>query len=138
MKKEKSFWPAVLAGFVVLAVGDILLHRIWLRDLYLQLAHLWRAPEQMKANAWVPFLAEFALAYLLALIYPKGFEGKSAWGEGIRFGILMGLLLHLPSTLIHYYLYPYPRLLLTVWFVGGVLEVVLAGLAISLAYQKAR
>lgn len=138
MKKEKSFWIAVLAGFAVLAVGDILIHRIWLKEIYGQLAQFWRAPEEMKTNAWIPFLAEFVLAYLLALIYPKGYEKKGAVGEGIRFGILMGLLLHLPSTLIHYYVHPYPNYLLGVWFVGGVAEVVAASLAIAYAYEKGK
>jgi len=128
----------VLAGFVVLVAGDILIHRIWLGEIYKQYAGFWRSAEEMKANAWIPFLAELCLAYLLAVVYPKGLEGKSTAGEGLRFGILMGLLLYLPSILMKRYLYPYPTYLLGVWFLGGVLEITLAGVAIALTYQRTK
>ena len=136
MKKNQSFWLAVLAGFIVLAAGDTLIHRIWLGGTYQQLAHFWRPAEEMRANAWLPFLSEFSLAFLLAVIFPIGYERKTAAGQGLRFGILMGLLIYLPSTLMKYYLYPYPRFLFGIWFISGVLEVAVAGLAVSLIYQK--
>lgn len=120
----------------MLAAADTIIHRIWLGNLYQGLAHFWRPAEEMKANAWLPFLSEFALAFLLAVIYPIGREKKPPLEQGLRFGILMGLLVHLPSVLIKYYLYPYPRFLFVAWFVGGVLEVAIAGLAVALVYQK--
>lgn len=136
MKKEQSFWVAVLAGFVVLTAGDILIHQIWLKGLYHELSQFWRPAEQMRANTWLPFLSAFSLAFLLAHIYPKGVEGKSTLEQGLRFGVLMGLLLHLPSTLIKYYVYPFPNFLFAAWFVGGVVQVTVAGLAIALVYGK--
>ena len=138
MKKEKSFWVAVFAGFIVLAAGDILIHRVWLRDLYDQLAQFWRPAAEMQARAWLPFLSEFALAFLLAHIYPMGYEKGAPAGEGLRFGILMGLLIYLPATLMKYYVYPFPNYLFIVWFLRGVGEVALAGLAIALAYKQIR
>ena len=138
MGKNKSFWVAVFAGFIVLTAGDIVIHQVWLKETYQGLAQFWRSPEEMKAKAWVPFLASFALAFLLAEIYPKGFEGKSPTGEGLRFGLLMGLLLFLPSILMKYFVYPFPNSLLVAWFIGGMAQVTLAGLAIGLAYKKGK
>jgi hypothetical protein len=135
---NQQFWLAVLVGFIILAAGDILIHQIWLGETYKSLQHLWRAPEEMKANAWIPFLSEFALAFLLATIFPIGYKGKDALGEGLRFGILMGLLLYLPAILMKYYVYPYPTYLLGVWFLGGMIEVTLAGIGIAAVYQKGK
>ncbi len=136
--KNQTFWLAVLAGFIILAAGDTLIHQIWLGETYRQLQHLWRPAEEMKALGWVPFLSEFALAFLLATIYPIGHKGKDPLGEGTRFGVLMGLLLFLPSILMKYFVYPYPNDLLGVWFVGGMMEIIAAGVGIAFAYQKGR
>ncbi len=136
MKTHRSFWLTVMAAFVVLAASDTFIHRMLLGETYRALGHLWRPAEEMKGLVWVPFLAEFAIAFLLAWIYPLGVGRKSPVEEGIRFGTLMGLLLYLPSTLIKYYIYPYPVNLLGIWFVGGVAETILAGAAIGIVYDK--
>jgi len=136
VKKEKAFWIAVLSAFVVLTGGDILIHQFWLKETYQGLAQYWRPEVEMKEKMWLAFLAAFSLAFLLAHIYPKGIETKSPVGEGLRFGVLMGLLLYLPSVLVKYYVYPYPDTLFLKWFVGGVAQVTAAGLVIALAYGK--
>jgi len=136
MKKEQAFWIAVLAGFVVLAACDILIHQVWLGKTYQELSHFWRPEAEMKERMWLIFLSEFALAFLLSVIFPLGHEKKPPVEEGIRFGILMGLLIYLPSILMKHYVYPYPASLLVKWFVAGVAEITLAGTVISLAYQK--
>jgi hypothetical protein len=137
-KNDRSFWVAVLVGFVLLAAGDLVIHQIWLGETYKQLQHFWRPEAEMKSRAWIPFLSEFALAFLLATIYPIGYKGKDAMSEGLRFGILMGLLLYLPSILMKSYVYPYPNYLLGNWFLGGMIEVTAAGVGIAFAYQKGK
>ena len=136
MKNEKTFWMAVLAGFVTLAACDILIHQVWLAKTYQELAHYWRPEAEMKERMWLIFLSEFSLAFLLAVIFPIGHEKKAPVAEGIRFGVLMGLLIYLPGILMKHYVYPYPTTLLAQWFVAGVGEITLAGTVISLAYSR--
>lgn len=136
MKKEKTFWIAVLAGFVVLAACDVLIHQVWLGKTYQELAAFWRPAAEMKEKMWLVFLSEFSLAFLLAVIFPLGHEKKPPVAEGIRFGLLMGLLIYLPAMLMKHYVYPYPTTLLAKWFVAGVAELTLTGTVISLAYSK--
>ena len=55
----------------------------------------------------VPLLRIIGLGYLflgvlMAVIYPKGYEGGSPWLEGVRFGMFMGLLFTLPRGLVLY------------------------------------
>lgn len=45
-------------------------------------------------------VAYLVIALLMAYIYPRGIEGESVFGNGIRFGVLMGLFLSLPISLI--------------------------------------
>ena len=47
-------------------------------------------------------LGYFVLALVMAVIYPKGYEGGSPWFEGLRFGALMGVLFTLPRGLVLY------------------------------------
>ncbi len=47
-------------------------------------------------------LGYFVLATLMAVIYPKGYEGGPAWVEGVRFGLFIGILYALPRSLVLY------------------------------------
>jgi hypothetical protein len=47
-------------------------------------------------------LGYLLLAGLMALVYPKGYEGGPPVMEGLRFGALVGILISLPHGLIQY------------------------------------
>jgi hypothetical protein len=47
-------------------------------------------------------LALLATAILLAYIFPIGYRGRKPWAEGLRFGMLMGVLVKLPWSLNTY------------------------------------
>lgn len=54
-----------------------------------------------------PNVAGIAAAYIvlvliMAYIYPKGFNGESVAGNGLRFGVLIGVLFSLPISIILY------------------------------------
>jgi hypothetical protein len=83
------------------------------------------------------FLAQLVLAVLLTLIYARGYEPKKGGVEqGVRFGLLMGLLLMAPTSLMNHVIYPYPSSLILSWFFGGLAECILAGAAIGAVYKK--
>ncbi len=46
--------------------------------------------------------AYLVIALIMAYIYPKGVEGDSWIGNGFRFGVLIGILISLPISLIFY------------------------------------
>ncbi len=50
-------------------------------------------------------VAYLVLALLMAYIYPKGIEGDSVFANGLKFGILIGLLFELPMALIFFSVY---------------------------------
>jgi hypothetical protein len=47
----------------------------------------------------VHFVAVLVTSVLLAYVYPKGYGGRTPWAEGLRFGMLTGLLVSLPTNL---------------------------------------
>jgi len=135
----KRWVLATVGAFVVLMVADFVVHEAWLGGFYRAHAEWWRPAAEMKARMGCLFASQLVLAALLTLVYAKGYEqGKGAVGQGVRFGVLMGLLLFLPKIFMTHFVYPYPVSLLVNWFVGGVMEVTLAGVVIGLLCKPAK
>ncbi|MBI4003758.1 MAG: hypothetical protein HY353_01940 [Candidatus Omnitrophica bacterium] len=130
-------WLLATAGaFAVILLGDTVIHHMWLGDFYRANAQWWRPATEMEAMRGLMFVSQALLAALLTFIYMKGYEpGKGSLGQGFRFGVLMGLLLAVPSSLMHLVVYPYPAALVLSWLVGTLLEVTLAGIMIGYIYK---
>ena len=47
-------------------------------------------------------LGFLVLALLMALVYPKGYKGGSPKLEGLRFGVIVGLIAESPTQLVSY------------------------------------
>jgi hypothetical protein len=134
----KQWLLAVVGAFVVIVAGDFVIHNLWLMKAYEAHPEWWRPAQEMQSL--LPFMVagQALLAALLTMVYGKGVErGKSGLGQGLRFGILMGLLLWAPASLMMVAIYPYPSSLIVSWFVGGVIELTLAGAVIGLLYKPA-
>ena len=74
--------------------------------------------------AWPIFVAIPVTALIMAHMYPKGYEGGSPVGEGVRFGILMGVFFGVIQYLF-YNAFPIP---FGTALVGMVLNVILMGI----------
>jgi hypothetical protein len=55
--------------------------------------------ERAEPLALYHVLAMFVVSLLLAYVFPLGYRGKTPWAEGLRFGMLMGVLISLPASL---------------------------------------
>ena len=133
----KRWLLASLAAFAAVFVLEFVIHHQWLGSFYHAHAEWWRPEAEMKGLMPFMLLAQLSFAALLALVYATGYErGKGGLGQGIRFGLLLGLLLSLPMQLLNHVIYPYPPSLLVSWFIGGMVETVLAGLAIGVVYRE--
>lgn len=131
-------WLLATAGaFAVILLSDMVIHQVWLGDFYRVHAQWWRPAAEMEAMRGLMFVSQALLAALLAFIYMKGYEpAKGSVGQGFRFGVLMGLLLAMPSSLMNAVVYPYPSSLILSWLVGTLVEVTLAGMMIGYIYKK--
>jgi hypothetical protein len=92
----KKLLLASVAGFAVMFALAGLWHNLIMEQFYksYKLAAL-------GGHEPVPILLGYLiLALLMAYIYPKGYSGGSPAKEGLKFGIIIGLLWILPHSLV--------------------------------------
>jgi hypothetical protein len=98
MNTKKFLW-ASLAGTLVMFLLGGLWHALLLKDFY---AAQFGATARSEPAVFFSFLGYLSLAILMSLVFPAANKGGSALKEGSRFGTLMGLLSHLPFSLVFY------------------------------------
>jgi len=92
MNTQKMFL-AVVVGFIVMFALAGLFHLVIMGDFFREKL----GGEPMMQHVILSYLI---LAILMAYIYPHGYKGGSFVKEGLRFGILMGLMARLPLEVI--------------------------------------
>jgi hypothetical protein len=124
--------------FILATLLGIFIHAIWLRPDYLLLMsqnpHLFRADGQQKAAPM--FLAYISFAVGSVWVYAQGVEDKPWLGQGIRFGILMFLILTVPSFFIAYAVQPVPLLLLSKQVLSELTGKIFLGIVTAFVYGK--
>ncbi len=137
MNKGRWVLAAVVATVAVSAI-EAVGHGVFLKNLYLATASLWRPEAEMSKMMWMGWLSTLVCSFILVYIYHRGYEGKgSALGEGLRFGLIIGLFTAIPMTVWTYIMYPLPVNLVISWFVIGMIDMLVAGALIGLIYKKA-
>jgi hypothetical protein len=130
---SKKFITATLVAFLVVFVFDY----IWFGVIF---KNWWETtmsgiiktlPE--KPNIPVHALGDLCVAALLAWIYPHGYKGGPAISEGIKFGLLMGLVLELPNA-VHSYDAMQSTTLLAFTIVHGIIVGIIGGICVAMVY----
>ena len=90
----KKFLLSTIGAGVVMFILAGLWHSALMSDLY--------ASDSSRAepNMLLIAVSYLILAVLMAYIYPKGIEGTNKIANGIKFGILVGLIWALPHALV--------------------------------------
>ncbi len=78
------------------------------------------------------------VAFVMALIYPKGYSGGQPWLEGLRFGFLLWLLLGVAEGLFVYGLLPIPADKMAAQVLVDLVRLSLAGITIGTVYGKSK
>jgi hypothetical protein len=129
----------ILIGFVVIFVLwnalDFLIHGVLLSGTYStpEVMRLFRT--DMQAKMWIFYLVSVFTAFFFTLIFSKWYKGKGVF-EGIQFGVYAGFLMATPMAYSSYAMYPIPYHLAMQWFIYGMLEYVIFGIALSLVFGK--
>jgi hypothetical protein len=133
----KRWLYASAAAFVVLAVLEFVVNGVLLAGIYMQTASVWRPEAEMVSLSWLFWLAYLVFAPVFTLIYSQGFESnKQGIGQGLRFGIYVGLLTAIPMNLIWYVVLPIPASLAVYWAIAGMVEMTAMGITVGLIYKK--
>lgn len=140
--KQMNIKRIVLTGFAVfLAVFlmDYLINEVLLTDLYHQTASIWRSEMEMRKLLVFMPLGQLLFSFFFTIIFSKGYEGsKSGLGQGLRFGLLVALMIEPATTFTWYAVLPVPSILAVYWFVSGFIELTVMGCIAGMLYRPAR
>jgi hypothetical protein len=89
---KKLVFSTLLGGFGMWVVAGIWHNMI--------MANLYKDVHATHEGIGLLLIAYFILALLMAYIYPLGYTGKSPWIEGLRYGLIIGLLWVLPHSVV--------------------------------------
>jgi len=126
---------AAVAAWILYFGFGYIVHGVLLKDLYLQQASALR-PEA-EANGILPMafagslLGFFAFAYT----YAKGYEGGSGLHEGLRFGVLVGIMLCSFAAIWEYMVWPARTALLIAWLIDFIVEFACYGMVVGIVYK---
>ena len=128
----KRFVVAVIVVFIVFQIFDFIVHGIILAPTYTTLKSVWR-PDMM-SKMWIMYITSFILSLLFVYIFIKGYEARGI-GEGIRYGLLIGLFMNVVGAFNQYVIYPIPFSLALQWLIYGMIEFIICGIIAALIYK---
>ena len=123
---------AIVAWVVYLALSP-LVNNVLLADLYARHAQLFRPQTEM--NVTLGLGAALAGFFVFAYAYAKGYEGGTGAVEGLRFGVIVGLLLAAFSVTWNYVVLPVAGALAAAWIVDVIVEMAIYGAVVGLVYK---
>jgi hypothetical protein len=124
---------AALVGWVVYLGISPLVNNVLLADLYAQHARVFRPQGEM--NMAFGLVATLVGFFVFAYAYAKGYEGGKGAVEGLRYGVLIGLLLATFSVAWNYVVLPVSGALAAAWIVDVIVEMALYGAVVGLVYK---
>ena len=133
MNMKRWVW-ASLAVFLVFEILDSIVHMVFLSNTYQNpaIVTLWRA--DMMGLMWLMYVAALTMSFVFVYMFIKGYEGKGIL-EGVRFGLIFGLILAFVAIVNQYVVYPIPLSLAVQWFIFGMIEFVSVGIVAALIYK---
>jgi hypothetical protein len=124
---------AALVAWIIYLGLSPLVNNVLLAELYARHAGVFRPQAEMNVAAGLAatLLGFFVFAYA----YAKGYEGGPGAVEGLRFGVLVGLLLATFSVAWNYVVLPVSGALAAAWTVDVIVEMAIYGTAVGLIYK---
>ncbi len=123
-----------LAVFVYLFLAEGIFHTYIMGDFYQQSQDLLRGEAGAGDFIIWMILGFLILAFGFCYIFTKGYENKGM-GEGVRFGLYVGITFSVSASLINYAVFPYPTSWVVGWIIGYPIMMMLAGAIIATIYK---
>jgi len=109
-------------------------HSVLMTDTYESLAAVFRPEEEMFGIMWQMMVGQAAYLLLFCYIFTKGREAAGI-GEGLRYGVLMGLFLGIPMAVEQYVVFPIPGSVAATWFASTLVFLVVCGAVFAAIYR---
>jgi hypothetical protein len=127
---------AIVAWIMYLGVS-FLVHTVILDTLYKQHLAAMRPAAEQAAILPVGFVFALVGFFAFAYTYAKGYEGSSGAQEGLRFGVLVGILICCFRVIWDHMVWPVSLQLTAAWMVEYIVEFALYGTVVGLVYKPA-
>lgn len=135
---KKRCLVSVLVVAVVYFGLDMLVWHVILGNQLLQNAHLWRPMPDIQGKMWVAYLGYVLFASIFTCIYNRGYEcGKCPRAQGVRYGLLIGLLAWGAGSMFQYPFYNMTDGLYLGAALCGIVEYAILGFIVGLLYKCA-
>ena len=131
---NKTFWIGWLVVYVIVQALGFLIHEVMMGDTYEALASVFQSDAQMQEMLPIMFLSAAVFLFIFCYVFTQGREGTGVM-EGVRYGILMGVFLALPTSVDAYVIYPITADVAVVWFISAVVSLAIAGAVFSVIYK---
>lgn len=125
---------AVVAWVVSIGVG-YLVNEVLFSSLYAANAAAFRPDPQMMANLPVGFIGMLLGFFAFAYAYAKGYEGGSGPMEGVRFGLLVGVMLDGFGLIWYWVTIPIDVRLAAAMMIDTLVEFSLYGAIVGFVYR---
>jgi hypothetical protein len=131
----KKLVAAVVLGYAWLMLTGYLINDIWLMHDYMLSPDSWRTMPDMQHKFWIMWAGELLFTVMFVWVYSRGIEKKSWLGQGIRYGIVMSLLVMIPECFYEYAIYRVHHMLAIKWMVSGTAQLIVMGLIVAFVYK---
>ncbi len=129
----KKFSMAVVGGFFAMYILGSLWHAVLMHNFYEKYGGDSMLTEP---NLLFIILGVLILAVLMAYMYPLGYKGGSPLKEGLRFGVVIGLLWILPYNVIMIGVVGTSKTLVVVDALWHIVEQGVGGIVIGYVYRS--
>ena len=129
----KKLVLTIVVIFIVANLTGFLIHAFLLAPDYMAVKEHYR-PEGSEKMVFI-CLAYLAFAIGAVFAYAKGVENKPWLGQGLRFGIVLWLILTIPSFFIAYAVQPVPTILMVKQVVFEGIDKIILGLITAALYR---
>lgn len=133
---NKKLWVGFIAVYVGMVVTNLAIHVGLLASAYHSEEMMKLMRPESEAKTWIYFVTSAIISFFFTLIFSKGYERKGI-GEGVRYGLYVGLLMATPMAYDSYASYPLPYSLALQWFIYGTIQYIILGVIVAMVYGKA-
>jgi hypothetical protein len=127
---------AVVAWIVSLPVG-FLVNDVLLADIIAPNAGVLRPEAELMANLPLGFVFLLIGFFAFAYMFAKGYEGGNGIVEGIRFGVLMALVVIGFGLVWQYVMYPITAAMAAALIIDSIVELAIYGAIVGAIYKPA-
>ena len=129
----KKVWIGFIVVFILMLIVGYIVDTLIMGSTYESLKSLWRP--DMESKMWIFYVVMVFQAFFFSFIFSKGYEGKGI-AEGVRYGLYIGIWMSVGMAYGTYAMIAIPYSLALQWFIYGVIQYVIYGIALALVFGK--